>query len=444
MKTHLFFIKQKLLRPYSMQIYRTLMNNQTLSFEELNEINWQKRKLLLDHAYHTVPFYNEMFKNIGLNPEDIKTTDDWVKVPITTRRDLADSFQRMKSSHCTKANSALSPTGGSTGNPVKVLHDRRFPYETLGWRMLSWWNISPGFDAAYVRLLDRKKRIARISNSIMWWPTTRIWLDAASINHMQMDYFIRSFNKFKPALLQGYVGNIHHLALYIEENSIPIHSPDAVWVTSCPVSAVERSLIEHVFHAPVYDQYGCGEVYWLSAECKAKKGLHINHDARLIEFLNENGKTCMPGELGRIIVTDLENYVFPLIRYENGDMSRYLASACPCGVTLPLMDAVHGRIDDLIRLPNGTVLSGLTTLFDDFPEAIRAFQVVQKRDYSINIRVVSNPHHNQNEIIINKIKRKLDESVQGQAPINVDFVNEIKSDRGKLRFIISEVKVRGT
>src|SRR4030066_774049 len=439
MESDMFFLKQKLFRPNALRTFHKLLNNQSLSISELNEINWQKRKQLLTHAYNTVPYYREKFKNIGITPQDINRPDDWERVPILTRTDLVDSIDKIKSSHCTKENSFVSSTGGSTGNPVKVFHDRRYPYETLGWRMMSWWNLSPGANAAYVRLLDRTKKIDQLRNKIMWWPTKRIWLDAASISPAQMDSFIKSFNKIKPQLLLGYTGNIKHLALYIEKNSIPIHFPEAIWVTSCPISLVERSLFKSVFHAPLYDQYGCGEVYWLAAQCKEQGGLHINHDARYIEFLDKYEKVCKPGDLGKIIVTDIENYVFPLIRYENGDMGRQLIAPCPCGVTLPLMDSVKGRLDDLIRLRDGVVLSGFTTIFDDFPEAVRQFQIVQNRDYSINIYIVPNYNYeNYNDICTNE-KRRLDGAIKGKVPVNINFVDEIKSDRGKLRFIISDV-----
>jgi phenylacetate-CoA ligase len=439
MKSDLFFLKQRIFRPYALKLFRKLLKNQILTIDELNELNWQKRKLLLVHAYDTVPYYREKFKNAGIAPQDIVKPEDWEHVPILTRTDLVNSKEKMISSQCKKKNLDPSTTGGSSGIPTTVFHDRRYPLETLGWRMMTWWNLLPGSDTAFVWRLIRTGRIDRLLNQAIWWPTKRIWLDAASISPPQMGNFIHSFNLLKPPLLQGYVGAIHHLASYIEKNSIRVHFPEAVWVTSSPMSLVERSMIQRVFHAPVYDQYGCGEIFWIAAQCKKQGGLHIFYDARHVEFLDGNGKSCEAGETGRIIITDLENYAFPLIRYENGDMGRALSYPCSCGVKLPLMDSVKGRVTDLIRLPDGTAVSGdyLTTLFDDFPEAVRAFQVVQDRDYSISIYVV--PNQNCSDIC-DIVKRRLGEKTQGQVTVSINIVDELESDRGKLRYVISYVE----
>jgi len=96
-----------------------------------------------------------------------------------------------------------------------------------------------------------------------------------------------------------------------------------------------------------------------------------------------------------------------------GIWARALTHECSCGVKLPLMDKVRGRTSDLIRLPNGKSLSGeyMTTIFDDFPEAIRQFRVHQLADYSLNIWVVPNSDCQNLEAILNKVKEKLSKDV---------------------------------
>ncbi len=204
--------------------------------------------------------------------------------------------------------------------------------------------------------------------------------------------FIKEINQFRPPLLKGYVGAISHLANTIVEKGIDVFSPKAVWVTAAPVSKVQKKRIENAFHAPVYDQYAFSEIFWVAAECSERKGLHIFSDSRHVEFINEIGKPSLGDELGRIVVTDLENYAFPLIRYENGDLGRTLANKCNCGINLPLMHPVRGRISDNVCFPDGTLISGeyLTTIFDDFPDTVIAFQVHQASDYSLTINVVPN------------------------------------------------------
>ena len=69
-------------------------------------------------------------------------------------------------------------------------------------------------------------------------------------------------------------------------------------------------------------------------------------------------KPDLTGHLGQIAVTALENRLFTLIRYLNGDIGRAIKGTCECGVNLPLMDKVRGRTTDTLRFPNGKCISG--------------------------------------------------------------------------------------
>jgi len=107
--------------------------------------------------------------------------------------------------------------------------------------------------------------------------------------------------------------------------------------------------MQEVFGAPVYDQYGTCENMWLSAECKQQNGMHMMSDIRHIEFVDENNDPVPDGEWGRILLTDLHNYAFPLIRYEIVYYGRDLPYSCNCGVKLSLMNNVKGHQSDVIK-----------------------------------------------------------------------------------------------
>lgn len=258
-----------------------------------------------------------------------------------------------------------------------------------------------------------------------------------------MREFVERYESLRPALLQGYIGAVHELALFLRDNAIRITPPKAVWVTSAPLTEAQRSVMQTAFGAPVYDQYGTCEVMWLAAECRERAGLHMIHDLRHIEFVDDAGQPVDDDEWGRILVTDLLNRAFPLIRYEIGDMGRRLDRACPCGVTLPLMDKVRGRISDVIRLPSGRSISGeyLTTIFDDHPEAVAAFQIHQRADLSIVLRCVRGRDPQVDAIIQQALADLTDRAGQG-AVVALEIVDRIAHDRGKTRFILSDVDKR--
>src|SRR5215469_12150489 len=116
--------------------------------------------------------------------------------------------------------------------------------------MLSWWGFVPGEDAAYAWRLTRPSWLGRTANGVMWWPTRRIRVDASSMSPSEVDAFLDRFDRLRPALLQGYAGAVDHLAARVVETGREGWGPKAVWVTSSPVSAVQRARIERAFRSP--------------------------------------------------------------------------------------------------------------------------------------------------------------------------------------------------
>jgi phenylacetate-CoA ligase len=211
----------------------------------------------------------------------------------------------------------------------------------------------------------------------------------------------------------------------------------AVWVTSSPLSEPQRQLMQRVFGAPVYDQYGCGEIFWLACECEQQHGLHLMHGHRHVEALDADGQSCGLDMEGELHITDLVNRVFPIIRYANGDRGSLLSAPCACGRALPLLAPVKGRVSDMLRLPGGLRVAGdyLTTLFDHAPEAVEAFQVRQDRTGAVRLCVVPASGADANAVI-EGVRQTL-AGKTGQE-VQLEMVDHIGHERGKTRFIVSE------
>ena len=440
-KSKIFLAKYSLVKNKSKQYYNELLKNQTLEKDELEQLNWIRTRELLTYAYEHVPFYRNKFVSIDLHPQDITKPIYFQQIPVVQRNDLQEHFSDFISDEASLSNLRLSTTGGSTGKPVKVYHQKNIVRAAAGWRMLSWWGLRSGVDFASVYRDTRTDWKARMISILTWWPTRRIDLNAADLNVDDINFFIEKFNKHRPKLLHGYVGAINHLASFIQDNSITVHSPHAIWVTSAPLTLPQRERIEAAFPAPVYDQYGSCEIYWLAAQCPLKSALHMFADIRKFEFLDPDNNPVRDGEIGKIVITDLENLLFPLIRYEIGDFGRALPGVCECGVKLPLMDQVKGRISDIIRLPNNKVISGeyMTTIFDHAPDMVKQFQVVQKPDFSIEIRVIPNGEYLDIESGLLAVKKKLSFESENLVSVSIKKMEEIPIEKGKVQFIKSEL-----
>jgi len=440
-KTAWFFMKYSLAKSKSIPYFRQLLRNQYMPQEQLESLNWERTRSMLNYAYQYVPYYREKFSGMGLNPSDITQPEHYSQVPVLTRDDLRENFEKLVSTEAKLSDLRKVSTGGSTGKPVDVYHQKNVVRAAMGWRMLQWWDLAPDVNAAYVYRDISKDLASDMINRIFLWPTKRVFLDIASISEKDIEEFIRKFRSVKPELVHAYVGPLDYLATYILEKGIVLPAPKAIWVTASPVTKGQERRIQRAFSAPVYDQYGCCEVYWLAAQCPKKEGLHIFSDVRRIEFLDADNSPLPVGHSGHIAVTDLENRYFPLIRYLNGDKGRALPGKCSCGVTLPLMDKVRGRISETVLLPDGTVVGGdyLATIFFDNQDAILQFQIRQRRDYSIDIIVVPNLACAGYENILEDVRVRLLAELKQTVPVRVKQVSKIPSKNGKLLFVKSEL-----
>ncbi len=437
MKKMTFLVKNNLFRSSAVKIDEQMSLNSKLPIDELNEVTLAKLKKIFLHAKRNVPYYKRIFQNIN---DDIKSLKDWEKLPVLEKQNIRENSEALISDDTPTKRLNKVTTGGSTGVPLTLYQDKSFPLEVIGWRVLRWWGIDPSDDIAFIYRKVRTGWRAKI-NALMWYPTRRVFLDASLMTSESMHAFYKDIAHIKPPILQGYVGGIFEFAKYCQKKNLELDFLKAVWVTSAPLSEPSRKLMETVFNAPVYDQYGCSEVYWLAAECSKKEGLHIFSDVRYIEILDDDNLQVPIGEYGDIAITDLENFSFPLIRYKNGDRGRYLDHKCSCGLPFPLIDKVKGRVTDVLKFPSGKVISGdyLTTLFDDFPNAVEEFQVYQYKNYSINLFCVLGGMDNAQDICNQKVDN-LKKLISDEVHVDLKIVDKIKHDQGKTRFIISEIK----
>lgn len=188
----------------------------------------------------------------------------------------------------------------------------------------------------------------------------------------------------------------------------------------------------------VYDHYGSREVY-IASECKQHSGYHIHSEVILLEVVDHENRQLPHGEMGRILVTDLSNFSFPFIRYEIGDVGRLSnESSCSCGISLPKLQAVEGRIADIVKLKDRILTAPNFTLIMSDCEGIDSYQIVQKQINLLTVKIVkSQKFSSATEFYVKDSLRKL---VGGDVELEINYVNNIEVPAsGKRRYVISEL-----
>ena len=119
-----------------------------------------------------------------------------------------------------------------------------------------------------------------------------------------------------------------------------------------------RELIENNLNCKVYDKYGSREFSGIAYECNKHFGHHVVAENYIVEILKDK-EPAKENEVGEIVITDLNNYCMPLIRYRIGDLAKSLGTkTCDCGRGLPLIGDIQGRVQSIIVGANGKYLPG--------------------------------------------------------------------------------------
>lgn len=433
-----FYAKRYLLKPHERRLAAILQQNQLRSTEDLQEWNLIHRRKIVECAFNRIPFYQRKFSAFGFELGDMSDPDFFSKLPILEKEEIRENERDMVDPAFRNRKLPASTTGGSTGTPLRTLNDPRIPAAVLSWRMLNWWGVDVSDNSGYLyRAVPDGWRKA--VQQIVLWPTRRAWISAANMSPERMEYFYRALARTNPRYLVGYVGAIDVFASFLEDRGYSLPSLQAVWTTSAPLPRIKREYVEHILGCKVYTQYGSCEFYWIAAECAEQRGMHIANDARHVEIVD--GDRNLPcGEFGDIVVTDLLNHAFPLIRYRLGDQGHLLKEDCPCGLPFPLMDYVRGRITDTIWTREGIAIPGeyWTTIFDDYPETVKSFQVHQHADYSVTVRYEPRKGADIHPVLATVAGRI--QSLYGSA-LALRFESALieVNDNGKTRFVVSEV-----
>jgi len=440
MATYQYLLRYSAIKKGALRAYKNARANEVLEPEALNEHAWHKTRALLEHAYENVPWYTHRFKAIGLHPKDIVHPEHYRQVPILTRDDLAENFERFISKKAGANSLKLSSTGGSSGKPLKFALGKFGHREVQKWQMYAWWGLNPGDNMVSIYRGLPRTGLQTWALNFVNWPQKTLRVDATQIDERGIRQLIQKAGGTRPKLIHGYVGALDAVADHILEHGLEFPPPKVVWATAAPITKIQENKISRAFNAPVCDQYGCSEMYFIASQCPHKTGLHVFSDTVRLEILDPEGNPLPTGTPGRITITKLDEYHFPMIRYENGDRGRYLKGGCDCGVRLPLIDKVKGRVSDNIVLPDGTVMAGefLTTIFDAIPESVKQFQIVQKKDRSLDLNIVLNPQNLGMEKIEALTRQHLQSRIRDQVRLRIQRVEEIRSPNGKLKFIIKE------
>lgn len=421
-----------------------LEQTQYLSREEIKEIQWNKLKNLLEHAYHTVPYYRGLFDEMEIHPNQIVTQDDIRKIPILTKEIINNNSISIISSKYRMKDLNKSSTGGSTGESLNFFIDKktssnrtatvtrndRWAGLDIGDKNVRLWGAP--FDTSFKNKF-RDKIYSKLFQTV--------FMSSYNLSEENMQIYAKKLRTYKPKVIIGYSSSLYFFAQFLEENEIGVFSPKSIITSAEVLFDYQRELIEHVFGCEVFNRYGCREFSTIAQECSEHSGMHINAEHVYVECLKENGEPVAPGENGELVITDLDNYGMPFIRYKIGDVGVLSDEKCNCCRGLPLLEKLEGRTFDIIIGTNGRRFDGhfFSILLRTSVDGIKQFQVVQESKNELNIRIIVNEVFRQDSIAV--LNDKIHEHCGEDMQINFKIVDKISlTQSGKFRFVVSKIQ----
>lgn len=428
-------------------LLRYLQGTERWSHAMLRDLQAGFLRRLMRHAYRHTAYYRALIDERGLRPDDFDSVDALSALPLLDRDTVRTSFD---------ARTAAAPprpviqktTSGTTGQPVVVKYnaESRHWRDATRWRGYGWagyrigmramhyWGAGPPADSWLKRHKVALDRALKRDRFVDCTPRGEAALMAA----------VRELQRFQPQVLVAYAAGAAALARFVNEQRLRAWQPIPVLVGAERLWPQDREAIEQAF-GPAFETFGCREVMLVASECEAHAGMHTSMETMIVEVLvrEPDGRVreAKPGETGEIAITDLHNLACPMVRYLTGDLAVVRDEApCRCGRGLARIGPIEGRVTETLRDGHGNPVGGLVfnILFGVMTHVARKFQVIQRVDGSVVMKVVPNGGDRLPDAARDKIQGFAAKYLPA-TPFAIEYVDDIPlTEAGKRKVVIVE------
>ena len=347
---------------------------ETLRGKELQELQLKRLKETVARTQN-IGFYQKMFAEAGIRPEDIKTLDDLAKIPFTKKSDLRGGYPFGFLAVPMNRINRIHTTSGTTGKPTVVAYTKN---DLNSWSEL----IARNLTMVGLREGDM---FQNASNYSLFTGGLGFHYGAEKIGCAVVPAGVGN-TKRQIEMIQDFGVNAIHCtpsyAMHLTEVAEDMHANlDSLRIGVFGAEAWSENMrrdLENRLNIKAYDSYGMSELFGpgVAFECPEQDGLHIWHDCYIVEIIDpKTGETLGPGEKGEMVVTPLVKEAMPLLRYRTGDITMLMEDDCPCGRGQKIA-RLFGRSDDMLTVRGINVFpSQIEHVLKNIPEVGDQFMV---------------------------------------------------------------------
>lgn len=434
---HGYNLKRKRYGKDFWEIYNWLKETQFWSKERIADYQVQEMKRIVSLAYERVPYYSKMMKKLHLRPSDFERLEDLKQLPITTKAQIKKNPNEFRNSDISRK-IHLAYTSGTTGTPLEIaLTSRALQFQwAVWWRHKSRFELKPGdkhlvFGARLPVLGMKSKppfwRIDKANN--------RYYMSIYHISQENICDIVQMLNEVNFDFYTGYPSALYSLVKHMKKTNLKVkNAPRIVVCGADALTPLIEEEISEVLGVRVTDQYGSAEACGNFSRCEYGK-YHLDFEFGIAELLPV--RSSANPNIRKIVFTGFANDAMPLIRYDIGDYGVYSEERCKCGRESIFLDSIDGRTEELIRTPDGRLVSGLNQVFE-WSNGIDGAQIIQEKIEEVRVLIVTNSNFTpfDREKINNELSRRLGSNVS----IKFEFTSQLFSSKsGKSRLVISHI-----
>ncbi|TFH33744.1 MAG: phenylacetate--CoA ligase family protein, partial [Dehalococcoidia bacterium] len=431
----------------TMKNLRALEASQWWPSAQLETLQSERLQSLLQHTYTHVPHYRRLMDERDIRPTDITSAAALALLPVLTKATIRENLRDLVAEGFPRRELRQDRTGGSTGTPMTFYgtRDERVNYGyARHFRALGW---------AGVRFADRMVVIHEMSGTVS--PSQRVLrrldhmlhrvtpFDTGAAAEAYLPDVVSTLRRTRPSVLRAYPSVLYLIATFLKSSEQSITSIRTIVAGGEQLFDYQRQAIREVFGVEPFSKYSSMENWDIACECEAHAGMHIQAEDLVVEVVDDRGNPALPGQQGRILVTNLHNYGMPFIRYDTDDYGRLIPSTCSCGRTLPMLDITVGRCRDYIETASRGRISGTGIGIRNMATmGVTQFQLVQEIAGQVTARIVAPglPRADSQDAVRRAVVEILQKRFGDDTGIQVEFVGRIDpTPSGKHMAVVSRL-----
>ncbi len=345
-------------------------------------------------AARHVPYYEDLFRRLRLDPAKIRGPGDLRRLPVLTKQDVRDNLDRLITRRLSpeelEARRGVTHTSGSSGTPLTIYIDREQQHLRMAHCAFYLGLMGCSRRQRFIKVWSRPFIEGGLEQIALHQPYLRMLsLSSVPRDSGRVDAYLDWIRAFRPGYVAGPPSFLYGLALAARDRGRRDARFPVFMACFENLYGFQRQVIEQQFGCKAFRYYSSEEDLFYAVECRRHSGLHVDIRKGVLDVVDPAGEPRPPGERGRLVATGLHNELMPLLRYDMGDLGTMASEPCGCGLGLPSLSSLDGRAGEALELRGKLLYPATLAVVLERRDGVRECQFVRLGHSRLGVRLVA-------------------------------------------------------